>query len=258
MLSATAHAALQSRVHAIIPARYASTRFPGKPLTLLHNKPMFWHVWSRAGRCPLLCSVTLATDDERIKEAAEALAVPVLMTGSHHRSGTDRVYEAARLLNLPDNAIIINIQGDEPALELEPLTRLAGAFVDPGVQAATLAHPLDPADMLCPDKVKVVVAANGDALYFSRAGIPFCRDGERVLPVYGHIGMYAFTMQTLQRFVALPPSPLERTEKLEQLRLLENNIPMRVLITDTCSVGVDHVEDVARVLPLLDNQFEGA
>ena len=252
MPSPTSHNAPQGGIHAIIPARYASTRFPGKPLTLLHGKPMFWHVWSRAMRCRLLSSVTLATDDERIRDVAEALAVPVLMTGSQHQSGTDRVHEAALLLGLPENAVIINIQGDEPALEPETLSLLAGAFSDPQVQAATLAHPLDPADLARPDKVKVTLAANGDALYFSRAGIPFSRDGERALPAYGHIGLYAFTMRTLSRFVGLPPSPLERTEKLEQLRLLENNIPMRVLLTDKAFIGVDQAEDVARVLPLME------
>jgi len=251
MPSSFSHNALQGRVHAVIPARYASTRFPGKPLTLLHGKPMFWHVWSRAMSCPLLSSVTLATDDERIKEAADALAVPVLMTGHQHQSGTDRVHEAALLLGLPENAVVINIQGDEPALDPEALTLLAGAFSDPLVQAATLAHPLDPDDLMRPDKVKVVLAANGDALYFSRAGIPFSRDGERALPAYGHIGLYGFTMRVLNRFVTLAPSPLERTEKLEQLRLLENNIPIRVLLTDKSFIGVDQMEDVARVLPLL-------
>jgi len=241
---------MQHQVHAIIPARYASTRFPGKPLVLLHGKPMFWHVWSRAKRCGSLSSVTMATDDERIKAACDALAVPVVMTGEH-QSGTDRVYEAALLLGLPTDAVIINIQGDEPALDPETLTLLASAFGDPLVQAATLAHPLDSADLMRPDKVKVVLAANGDALYFSRAGIPFSRDGERALPTYGHIGLYAFTMRTLSRFMSLPPSLLERTEKLEQLRLLENNIPIRVLLTDKASIGVDQVEDVSRVLPLL-------
>ena len=245
---------MHSQAHAIIPARYASSRFPGKPLTLLRGKPMFWHVWSRAMCCPLLASVTLATDDERIKAAAEDLAVPVVMTGAGHQSGTDRVHEAALLLGLPDNAVVVNIQGDEPTLNPEALTLLVSAFGDPLVLAATLAHPLGPADLADlarPDKVKVVLAANGDALYFSRAGIPFSRDGERALPAYGHIGLYAFTMRTLARFVALPPSALERTEKLEQLRLLENNIPLRVLLTDAAPIGVDQMEDVARVLPLL-------
>ncbi len=237
--------------HGIIPARYASTRFPGKPLAMLKDRPMFWHVWARARRCPLLASVTLATDDARIRDAALALDVPVVMTDAEHQSGTDRVHEAARLLRLPDDAVVVNIQGDEPALDPAALTELVEAFADPAVRAATLAHPLDPADLPRPDKVKVVRAANGDALYFSRAGIPFSRDGERAAPALGHIGIYAFTMGTLERFVALPQSSLEITEKLEQLRLLENSIPLRVVLTGCAFPGVDHVEDVARVLPLL-------
>lgn len=240
--------------HGIIPARYASTRFPGKPLVLLHGKPMFWHVWARARQCPHLASVTLATDDERIDEAARELGVPVLMTSPHHESGTDRVHEAATRLGLPPDAVIVNIQGDEPALEPRALTELLGAFADPAVQAATLAHVLDPADLARPDKVKVVLAANGDALYFSRAGIPYARGNgpaESPAVALGHIGLYAFTMCTLQRFVSLPPSSLERTEKLEQLRLLENGIPIRVIRTWYASLGVDQAEDAARVLPLL-------
>ena len=237
--------------HGIIPARYASTRFPGKPLVMLKGRPMFWHVWDRARRCPLLGSVTLATDDARIRDAALALQVPVVMTDAGHQSGTDRVHEAARLLRLPEDAVAVNIQGDEPALDPAALTELVQAFADPAVRAATLAHPLDPADLPRPDKVKVVRAANGDALYFSRAGIPFSRDGERPAPALGHIGIYAFTMATLERFVALPPSSLENTEKLEQLRLLENGIPLRVVLTGRAFPGVDHAEDVARVLPLL-------
>jgi len=237
--------------HGIIPARYASTRFPGKPLTLLHGKPMFLHVVERARRCPELASVTLATDDERIACAATEAGVPVLMTSAHHESGTDRVYEAARLLRLPKDAVIVNIQGDEPALDPAVLTELLQAFADPAVRAATLAHPLDPADLGRPDKVKVVRSAKGDALYFSRAPIPFSRDGVRACPALGHIGLYAFTMATLEAFVSLPPSSLERTEKLEQLRLLENDIPLRVVLTGHAFPGVDQVEDVARVLPLL-------
>ncbi|MDL2315958.1 3-deoxy-manno-octulosonate cytidylyltransferase [Desulfovibrio sp. OttesenSCG-928-A18] len=238
--------------HAIIPARYASSRFPGKPLLLLHGRPMFRHVWERASRCPQLASVTLATDDERIMDAARAHGVPALLTSSAHRSGTDRIFEAARLLGLPPEAVVVNIQGDEPALNPEALGELLSAFSDPGVQAATLAHALDPADFDRPDKVKVVLAANGDALYFSRAPIPFSRDGQRPRPALGHIGIYAFSMRCLQRFVELPPSSLENTEMLEQLRLLENGIPIRVVRTQKNAPGIDRPEDVARVLPLLD------
>lgn len=238
--------------HAVIPARYASTRFPGKPLVSLRGRPMFWHVWNRAKQCARLSSVTLATDDQRIFDAAAALDVPAVMTGSHHQSGTDRVFEAAEILGFPPHAVIVNVQGDEPALDPRALTELLQAFADPSVQAATLAHTLDPADLTRPDKVKVVLAANGDALYFSRAGIPFSRDGDHAFSPLGHIGIYAFTVSTLRRFVRLPQSSLERTEKLEQLRLLENGIPIRVMITQQSSPGVDNVEDVAKVLPLLD------
>lgn len=247
---ATSHPGLPE-AHGIIPSRYASARFPGKPLTMLKGRPMFWHVWNRARRCPRLASVTLATDDDRIRNAARALEVPVVMTDTRHQSGTDRVYEAARLLGLSPDSVVVNIQGDEPALEPAALSELVAVFADPAVQAATLAHLLDPADLTRPDKVKVVRAANGDALYFSRAAIPYARDGERIAPALGHIGLYAFTMRTLERFVSLPPSRLERTEKLEQLRLLENGIPLRVVLTERAFPGVDHAEDVARVLPLL-------
>ncbi len=238
--------------HAVIPARFASSRFPGKPLVLIHGRPMFWHVWSRASLCPLLSSVTLATDDARIFDAAASLGVPAVMTGAHHASGTDRVHEAARLLGIPADAVVVNVQGDEPALDPLALSELLEAFADPSVRAATLAHALDPEDLLRPDKVKVVTAANGDALYFSRSPIPHAREkGDVPFAPLGHIGLYAFTMGVLERFCALPPSLLERTEKLEQLRLLENGIPIRVVRTVRVSHGVDTEADLDQVLPLL-------
>ena len=236
--------------YGIIPARYGSTRFPGKALALLHGKPMFWHVWHRACQCPGLISVTLATDDERIAAAATALGVPWRMTSPDHESGTDRVHEAAVALHLPPEAVVLNIQGDEPALNPAALSQLLAAFDDPEVEAATLAHALDAQSLDTPDKVKVTLALNGNALYFSRAGIPFARE-PHAGPL-GHVGLYGFTMRTLGRFVSLPPSPLERTEKLEQLRLLENSIPIRVIITEYISHGVDSPKDVERVLPLMN------
>ena len=248
--------------HGIIPARFASSRLPGKPLLPLHGKPMFWHVWQRATRCPLLASVTLATDDTRIADAAKALNVPCVMTHDRHPSGTDRVFEAATALGLPAQAIVVNIQGDEPALDPHMLTTLLHTFADPTVCAATLAHPMAPGHTTGPDKVKVVLAANGNALYFSRAAIPFSREAdESPAPCLGHIGLYAFTMETLQQFVSLPPSPLERTEKLEQLRLLENGIALRVAITSRPSRGVDSEEDIDPVLHLMqegDSKTHGA
>jgi 3-deoxy-manno-octulosonate cytidylyltransferase (CMP-KDO synthetase) len=238
-------------IHGIIPARYASSRFPGKPLALLRAKPMFWHVWKRASLCPRLSSVTLATDDARISAAAEALSVPCLMTAKSHQSGTDRVHEAAVLLGLPEEAIVVNIQGDEPALAPGALSDLLDAFDDPAVQAATLARaltrPVDDANL-----VKVVLALSGNALYFSRANIPHSRPDGAPAEILGHIGLYAFGMRTLRRFVSLPPSPLERAEKLEQLRFLENELPLRVILTEHISRGVDTPEDLAEVLPLLD------
>ncbi len=246
---------VQPQAHGIIPARYASTRFPGKPLTPLLGKPMFWHVWHRASQCPQLASVTLATDDERIAEAAAALAVPVVMTSCAHISGTDRAYEAATLLGIPVDSLIVNIQGDEPALDPHSLTELLSAFADPVVQVATLARRLSPEHACQPDIVKVVCAINGDALYFSRAAIPFARDPGAQEAVLGHIGLYAFTMQALARFVALPVSPLEEREKLEQLRLLENGIAIRVVRTLSVSHGVDTEGDIAIVLPLLNEKL---
>lgn len=242
-------------VYGIIPARYASTRFPGKPLADIKGKPMFWHVWSRAVRCPLLSSVTLATDDKRIAEAAQKLDVPFVMTDSDLPSGTDRVHQAASIMNIPDEAVVINIQGDEPALDPTVLSDLALAFKDPTVQVATLAHRISAAEAASPDRVKIAMAANGDALYFSRAVIPFPRDAEggpSEAGYWGHIGLYAFRRSALARFTTLPPSSLEQREKLEQLRLLENNITIRVIKTDKHSIGVDHPKDLEYIMNVID------
>ncbi len=236
--------------HGIIPARFASSRFPGKPLTPILGRPMFLWVWERARLCPGLASVSLATDDARIAEAAYSNGVPVVMTSQDHPGGTDRVREAAEQLKIPAEAVVVNIQGDEPALDPANLGVLLAAFDDPAVRSATLACPLPAHEAANPNRVKVVRALNGDALYFSRSPLPFVRE-DTGLPLLGHIGLYAFTRDTLDRYVALPPSPLERTEKLEQLRLLENGIPMRVAVVEKASIGVDAPEDVGVVEALL-------
>ena len=242
-------------VQAIIPARYESTRFPGKPLASILGKPMFWHVWSRAMRCKGVTGVALATDDDRIARAAADLGVPCIMTRKDHASGTDRVYEAACLLNLSPEAIVINIQGDEPALVPACIEQLLQAFDDPAVQVATLARPLSVEKARSFDVVKVVRDAQGNALYFSRALIPHDRDAADPGPqILGHMGVYAFTREALGRFVAFPPSSLENIEKLEQLRLLENGISLRVVLTEHSSPGVDRPEDIAAVLPLLASE----
>ena len=236
--------------YGIIPARYASTRFPGKPLALIQGMPMFWRVYQRARACPLFTDVILATDDERINDEAKRLDVPVVMTDAAHPSGTDRVCEAATTLGLPDEAIIVNIQGDEPTLAPEMLSELLAAFADASVKVATLARPAAPdEDIHSPDRVKVVLAQNRDALYFSRATIPYAaanEAGQYATPLL-HVGLYAFRLPTLRWFTSLSPSPLERTEKLEQLRLLENGMPIRVVRTRHRSHGVDRPEDIAVV-----------
>lgn len=237
----------------IIPARYASSRFPGKPLADILGKPMFWHVYNRARRCGALKEVVLATDDERIRTAAEKLAVPVVMTRPDHPSGTDRVLEAARRLGLaktPD-AVVVNIQGDEPVLAPEMLDELVAPFTDPKVMTTTLAQPITAAESEHPDRVKVVCAASGRALYFSRAALPHPRNAAVEPRFLGHIGLYAFRFHRLVQFAGLSPSPLEQAEKLEQLRLLENDLAIHVVITRHHSIGVDSPEDLKRVRHLL-------
>ncbi len=235
--------------YGIIPARYQSHRFPGKPLAEILGKPMFQHVFERAAKCPELTRVVLATDDHRIFSAAEKRDVPVVMTREDHLSGTDRVLEAARRLQVPEDAVVVNIQGDEPALEPAMLTELVAPFTLPEIQVTTLAREIDSTEAENPDRVKVVFSKDGRALYFSRTAIPHAREGNGLF--YGHIGLYAFRMNVLEQFVALGPSRLEVTEKLEQLRLLENNIPIHVVKTHCQSIGVDRPEDIEIVTRLL-------
>lgn len=233
--------------YGIIPARYESSRFPGKPLADIAGKPMFWHVHHRAQSCPDLSAVYIATDDTRIAEAARRLEVPVLITRKDHPSGTDRVFEAATALNIAAEDVVINIQGDEPLLEPALLSRLIAPFSDPAVSVTTPIHKLDKKSAESPDRVKVVFSTQNKALYFSRAPIPHAREkGETHF--YGHIGMYAFRMAALEQFVSLGPARLESIEKLEQLRLLENNIPIHVIETEGESLSVDTPADLEAVL----------
>jgi 3-deoxy-manno-octulosonate cytidylyltransferase (CMP-KDO synthetase) len=232
-------------VYAIIPARYESSRFPGKPLALIHGRPMFWHVMRRASLCPLVGTVALATDDERILKAARELGMQALMTGRDHASGTDRVLEAARMLGASPESVVVNVQGDEPALNPEMLTELIRPFEDPLVQVTTLGHVIDAEAAQSPDRVKIVRAAAGRALYFSRAPVPFGRDNPP------DIGLYGLRMRILEKFSALGESPLERLEKLEQLRLLEAGIPIHVALTRHASHGVDRPEDLQTVSALM-------
>ena len=227
----------------IIPARYASQRFPGKPLADILGRPMILHVFERARQCRLIAGLVLATDDARIQAAAQKYDIPVVMTRTDHPSGTDRVLEAALKLNLPPDSVVINIQGDEPALVPAMLTDLVQPFRMPEIQATTLARHISTRQAQNPNLVKVVFGADGRALYFSRSPVPYHRESEKS-DYYGHVGIYAFRMPVLQQFVALPRSRLEVAERLEQLRLLENGVPIHIVVTKYRSIGVDRPEDI--------------
>lgn len=236
----------------ILPARWGSSRFPGKPLHPIAGKPLIRHVWEQCQRCRRLDEVVIATDDERIFAAARDFGARVVMTSPEHPTGTDRLAEA--IAALPTAGIIINIQGDEPLIDPELIDELAAVMTgEPGLDMATAANPLDPADPAVqdPNVVKVVTALDGRALYFSRSPLPFFRHAVAGLPVYRHKGIYAYRRTFLERFVTWPPSPLERAESLEQLRALENGASIRVLPTLDTSPGVDTPEQAAEVERLI-------
>lgn len=241
------------KCYGIIPARFGSTRFPGKPLADILGKPMFWHVYHQASKCQDLDQIFLATDNDEIRSVATKLDVPVIMTRSDHTSGTDRVLEAAEQIHAPGDAVVVNIQGDEPLLEPRMLTHLIKPFKDPAIKVTTLATEIDLIEAENPDRVKVVFDKEGKALLFSRAIIPHAHNN-RESRLYVHIGLYAFRMNILKEFVSLGPSRLETTEQLEQLRLLENGIPIQVLTTSYRSVSVDRPEDLVLVRKILSKK----
>jgi len=241
------------KILAVIPARYASTRLPGKPLVPLAGKPMIARVWERVGRAASVSGVVVATDDERIRSAVEAFGGQAILTRSEHRSGTERVGEVAAAR--PDVEIFVNVQGDEPLIEPAAIDQAVEALrADAQVSVATLAVPIsNPADIMDPNVVKAVLDFDGNALYFSRAPIPWVRD--RGGPVHArhlkHLGLYVFRREALLDFATFPEGDLERVEQLEQLRWLENGYRIRVVETEYDSIGVDVPEDVKRVEQLL-------
>ena len=239
------------KVAVIIPARYASTRFPGKPLFLISGKPLLQHVWERCVAAEGVDEVIVATDDERIAHVAVEFGANVSMTSVKHRSGTDRVAEVAKKLNRITH--VINVQGDEPLVEPTLVTRLAEVMrKDKKIEMATAAVAFSPEDDVSnPNAVKVVVAQNGNALYFSRSPIPFVRPDGVEPTLYRHLGIYGYTTQFLLQFVKWKPSPLELAESLEQLRALENGARIHVIPAEHAAVGVDTPEDVAIVERLL-------
>ena len=240
----------------ILPARWASTRFPGKPLHLIAGKPLIQHVWERCLACSKLDALLVATDDDRIRDAVLAFGGKVVMTSPGHPTGTDRIAEAARAV--PQATHIVNIQGDEPLIDPALIDELAAAMANnPALDMATAANPLDPSDpaLRDPNVVKVVTALNGRALYFSRSPLPYFRNPVAGLSVLRHKGIYAYTRRFLEQFVTWPPSPLERAESLEQLRALENGASIHVITTSDTSPGVDTPEQALHIELLLKPPF---
>ncbi len=236
----------------VIPARYASQRLPGKPLREIHGKPMLQHVWLR-GVESAAAEVVIATDDERIAEAAEAFGATVCMTGGQHRSGTDRIAEVADVLDWDDDTVVVNLQGDEPAMPPSLLDQCAELLDDRSVDMSTLASPLESEDDFGnPNVVKVVVDHLSNAIYFSRAGIPYPRFEDEThrasQTALHHHGIYGYRCGVLRRFVAAHPSPLELIEQLEQLRALSLGMTIRVgRPTTRPGRGVDTAADLEAV-----------
>ena len=236
-----------SKAVGIIPARWGSTRFPGKPLHLIAGQPLLRHVWERCRRARKLDQLIIATDDFRIAEAAFDWGAEVAMTSANHASGTDRIAEVAA--KLKQFTHIINMQGDEPLTDPKLIDRLVRALQhDRKLEMITAAHPFaDPREAESPHQVKVVLNQKGEALYFSRASIPFDRDRASAVQYFRHQGIYGYTRKLLLQFVRWKTSPLERAEALEQLRALENGVKIQVVMTGSGSPGVDTPEDAKSV-----------
>jgi 3-deoxy-manno-octulosonate cytidylyltransferase (CMP-KDO synthetase) len=241
------HSEVRTRILGVIPARFASSRYPGKALATLAGKPMIEHVWERANMSRYLSDVLIATDDDRIANAVHKFGGRVRMTRADHPSGTDRLAEIA---SSEDAALYVNIQGDEPLIDPEAIdAAILSVHGDEAVDMGTLKKQIvDPTDIVNTNVVKVVTNLLGDAIYFSRCPIPYERDGRTAVPIYfKHIGLYVYRRDFLVRYPDLTVGPLEEAERLEQLRALENGYRIRVVETDYESLGVDTPEDLERV-----------
>jgi 3-deoxy-manno-octulosonate cytidylyltransferase (CMP-KDO synthetase) len=238
----------------VIPARLHSTRLSRKALRELAGRPMVEWVWRAAASTGLMDRVIVATDAEEVASVCRERGIPVAMTSSDCASGSDRVREVARAL---DADIYVNIQGDEPTLTGDFFPPLLGLFDRPEVQVATLAVGCPEHEIANPNAVKVVTAPDGRALYFSRATIPFDRDGSGFTGYRKHLGIYAYRKAALEQFAALPPGRLEQLERLEQLRLLENGIDIYVAEAPADTIGVDTEEDLAQAEAVLRNRDQG-
>jgi len=243
------------RIAGVIPARLSSTRLSRKVLRVIAGRPMVEWVWRAAQESGRMDPVVVATDSDEVAEVCRAHGIPMAMTSVECPSGSDRVREVARTI---DADIYVNIQGDEPTLTGDFFGPLLELFERPEVEVGTLAVPCPTEDFNNPNAVKVVTALDGRALYFSRATIPFDRDGTWFTGYRKHLGIYAYRKSALERFAALAPSPLEKIEKLEQLRLLENGISVYVAEAPEDTIGVDTEEDLARAETVLKTRATGS
>ena len=239
----------------MIPARYGATRFPAKLMQDLCGKPVIVHTYERVADTRLFDEVYVVTDDDRIEKAIREVGGKVIRSKKEHNSGSDRLAEASRDLDVD---IIVNVQGDEPFTDKENLQKVIDIFakdLTKSIAVASLMERItDPDDIANPNNVKVVVTSFGEALYFSRNIIPFPRDPNTKVSYYKHIGIYAYRKEALQQFTELPPSLLEETEKLEQLRYLENGFKIRLALTNIPTIGIDTPEDLERARKRLITQ----
>ncbi len=235
----------------IIPSRYNSTRFPGKPLVDIGGKSMIQRVYEQALKVKSFSKIIVATDDVRIEENVKGFGGDVMMTSMEHQSGTDRCGEVVRKLK-ENYDVVVNIQGDEPFIQPEQLEKLITAFSDENTQIATLAIKLKNSDdIFNPNIVKVVFSVSGNALYFSRNPIPYNRNEEKenwinTTSYFKHLGIYAYRSDILRKINIIPPSALEKSESLEQLRWLENDLAIKIVETDIDTIGIDTPEDLAK------------
>ena len=238
------------KVICVIPARYASTRLPGKPLKLIVGRPMIQWVYEQAKKAAIPAEVIVATDDTRVYDAVQAFGGCACMTREDHPNGTSRLAEVAE--KYPDADVIVNVQGDEPMIPPEIIDRLAQAFAEePDLKMATMKTRMQESEYDDPSAVKVVTDKNGYALFFSRSLLPYPRNKSGLFKVYKHVGIYAYTRTFLMQYAAMAPTPLEQVESLEQLRVLENGYRIKVLESDFQGVGVDTQADLDAVNEIL-------
>ncbi len=242
------------RIAVVIPSRFGSSRFEGKPLALIAGKPMIQHVYERASRAKNITDIVVATDDNRISDVVKGFGGEVVMTSDDIRSGTDRVAAVADAMGLDDDDIVINVQGDQPLLDYRTIDELVSPLIDDkSIEMSTLAYKIIKEEELSnPKDVKVTFDNNGFALYFSRSKIPYGRDTSDY-DVYKHLGFYAYTKRFIDIFKDLPEGRLENLEKLEQLRVLEFGYKMKIIITRYDSPEVDLPEDIVMVEKILQN-----